>query len=68
MKHQSVVLKNDIKTNLNNTFPEVFKKGTIGQKILVIDKENGLTLVEVKVKNKIYLYAFNESDIMDIQE
>ena len=68
MKHQSVVLKNDIKTNLNNTFPEVFKKGTIGQKILVIDKENGLTLVEVKVKNKIYLYAFNESDIMDIHE
>jgi hypothetical protein len=66
MKNKSVILRKDITPNIP-TFPEVFRKGTVGEKVLVIDKENGLFLIEIKLKNRVYLYAINESDFRSLK-
>lgn len=68
MKHQKVRLVKDVETKMKNTFPEVFEKGTDGLKIIIIDKERELTLIEINVLNKVYLYTFKNSDFEIIED
>lgn len=62
MKNKTVILNKDVYTNIGVSFPEVFKKDTIGELIYIVDRDSGLTMIEIKIKNSVYLYAFKKED------
>lgn len=68
MKNEKIRLIRDVETNSNKTFPDVFNAGLTGKKILVADKERGLTLLEIKILNKVYLYTFQNIDFEIVNE
>lgn len=57
MDDKNIVLNKDIKTNVGTSFPEVFKKGTAGKVVFMVDKDTGFAMVEFKIENKVYLYS-----------
>lgn len=62
MKNKIVVLNKDIETNIGISFPYVFEKGTTGKVVFIVDKDSGLTMIEIKMNNKVFLFSLNRED------
>lgn len=60
MKNKKILLIEDVKTNVSS-FPEKIEKGTIGEEILIIDKEKNVIMVEFIIDEKVYLLTINKS-------